>query len=216
MPDLTSHIRFGSSLPKKALIILCKTGPARFWPITSGPEESLCKNQSITQSIILAKCNRSVNNFGKMQPACTTNFPLSVSGLVTFFHRQPGSYCEKPAQSQFSFWLTIRKQAGVQSWIIGPTMANASKLISIRIGCKSNLACLLGMGWWTKYTKEIINYKYNTRAVSTENNTEEICCMWPLLYHINLTACFSTHLFKYFVINQPTAESDETQSSIIL
>ena len=49
MLDPTSHIQFGSVLPKKAWITLCKTdpdpiwmAPVRFWPNATGPEASQC------------------------------------------------------------------------------------------------------------------------------------------------------------------------------
>ena len=36
IPDLISHIRFGSVLPKKARIVLCKTDPDPVWKAWSG------------------------------------------------------------------------------------------------------------------------------------------------------------------------------------
>ena len=92
MLDSTSRIRFGSVLPKKSWIILCKTcltsdpdpdDLVRFWPNATGPEATRCA------------CRNHGARFWQ-----NTSDPLPVSRFRTrlcqFFHRRPGSCCAKP------------------------------------------------------------------------------------------------------------------------
>ena len=95
MPDLTSHIQFGSVLPKKAWIILCKTSLAPIWMAWSGfGQKHLVRKQAgVHESLSLVLAERN-------QPA--TSFPPLAS--VAF--RWPGSYWAKPAWILFgSVWL---------------------------------------------------------------------------------------------------------------
>ena len=65
-------------------------GVVRFWPNTQDPEASQCARIIKPGS-------------GWMQAA---HCSFSLSNSVLFFHRQPGSYCAKPAQIWFgSGWL---------------------------------------------------------------------------------------------------------------
>ena len=132
MPDPTSHTRFSSVLPKKAQIIVCEMA----WIWSGWPGQVLAKCiwsrcKQVWQNHwapLLAECN---------QPA--TSLPLSH--LLAFFHRQPGSYCAKPAWVQpGSGWLSglgqtdpVWKQASVQE-SLGLLLANTSKLIQIGSG----------------------------------------------------------------------------------
>ena len=115
MPDLASCIHSSSELPKKAWIIVCKSGLVRFWPNTSGPKASWCAR-------ITGRLWQNANRL------------LPVSHWDAFFHRWPGSYCAKPV-------LADCKEASVQE-SSGLLPANASELIQIR--CKLDKACLLG------------------------------------------------------------------------
>ena len=115
MPDPASHLRSSSVLPKKAWIIVCKSGLVRFWPNASGPEASWCAR-------IIGQLWQNANRL------------LPVSYWDMFFHRQPRPYCVKPV-------LADCKEAGVQE-SSGLLPANASDLIQIR--CKLDKACLLG------------------------------------------------------------------------
>ena len=116
MPDPISRIRFDSVLPQKAWIKLTVQirpgsdlgGLVRFWPNGSGTEAR--------------RCARTIGP-GFWQDATVppaTRFPLSDP--VAFFHRQPGSYCAKPARirliwfsSSFfsSFFLFLALQYGL-------------------------------------------------------------------------------------------------------
>ena len=67
MPDLTSHIQFGSVLPKKAWIILCKTSLAPIWMAWSGfGQKHLVRKQAGVHeslSLVLAERNRPATSF---------------------------------------------------------------------------------------------------------------------------------------------------------
>ena len=106
----------------------------------SGQKDVVQNQASVQESLfpVLTKLN---------QP--TTSFPLSE--LVAFCHRvdsldhivqnQPGS--DLVLADCVRFWLEnlIQKQAGVQE-SLGLLLASGSKLT--QIGCKMDLACLLG------------------------------------------------------------------------
>ena len=82
MRDPTSRMRFGPVLPKKAWIILCRTGPDPIWMAWTGFDQThlVRKEVGVEESSgpVLAERNR---------PA--TSFLLSDS--VALFHRRPGS-----------------------------------------------------------------------------------------------------------------------------
>ena len=88
-PDHTcwiQHPTFNSILffQRRPRLYCVKLAQIKCWLNGSGPQ----KQASVQESLgpVLAECNR---------PA--TSFPLSDS--VTFFHKQPGLYCAKPAQT---------------------------------------------------------------------------------------------------------------------
>ena len=111
-PDPTSCIWFGSILPKKVRIILCKTGPGLVWMAWPGfGQMHLVQEQASVQKSsgqVLAKCN---------QP--TTCFPLS--DLVAFFHIWPWSHCAKSAWIRFGSGQTDLVQC------LGPTLLSQSR-----------------------------------------------------------------------------------------
>ena len=101
MPDPTSHIRFSSVFPKKALIILCKTDPDLIWMAQRGFGQTLVSRNHWAH--FLAGCNW-----------LAASFPLS--DLVVFFHLCPRSRCAKWAQIQFSSgWLCLILAKGIWS-----------------------------------------------------------------------------------------------------
>ena len=136
--DLNSHVQFGCIVPKKAQIILCKTCPDLIWMAWSGfglthlAQKQVGVQESSRQ--VLAECDWP-----------TTSFPLS--GLVAFFHKQPGSYHAKPTWIQF----------GVSGQVLAKWIRSRSKLVCkkhqacfwpmllIWVGCELDLACSLGM-----------------------------------------------------------------------
>ena len=143
MPDLTSHIWFGSVLTKKAQIRLCKTGPDPVWMAWSDFGQTCPDNivqnwpgwpgQILTKHIwsgcyqfpifrlscILPQTTQIIQYKANMDPVW---FRLTVSG---FGQMDP-----------------VQKHASVQEWS-GLLLASASKLIQIR--CELNLECLLGL-----------------------------------------------------------------------
>ena len=152
MPDLTSHILFDAALPKKARIILCKTGPDPVWMASSGSGES--------SGLILAKRN---------QPA--TSFPFSDSSV--FFHRQPRSYGQKNSQDPSWFWPTVSgfgqmdpvwKQTGVQE-SPGPLLSQ-SRLDANRIWH------VYGVGGGGKLTELRVHTILNTASKGTGGGKE--------------------------------------------
>ena len=97
MLDPTSCIWFSSVIPKKDQVLLCKTGPDLIWMAWSGFGQThlVQKQVGVHESLglVLAECKQH-----------TASFPLS--DFVALFHRQPGSYCAKPAWIRFgSGWL---------------------------------------------------------------------------------------------------------------
>ena len=89
MPDTTSRIRFDLVLPKKAPIILSRTGPDPIWMTWSGLGQThLVKKQAGVQK--------------STGPVLTErNWPaisFLLSDSVVFFQRRPESYCSKPAR----------------------------------------------------------------------------------------------------------------------
>ena len=90
MLDPASRIRFGSVLPKKARIILCKTGPDPIRMVWSGFRQTVlvCKQAGVQESSgqVPAQCRHN-------RPA--TSFPHSVSastdGRDHVVQNQPGS-----------------------------------------------------------------------------------------------------------------------------
>ena len=136
--DLTSCVWFGSIFPKKAWIILCKTGPDLIWMTWPGfgQTDLVWKQANVqeSQGMVLAECNW-----------LATSFPFSDS--VAFFHRWPRSYCAMPAQIWFCSGRLcevlfgqmdlVLKRASVQD-SLNPSQA-------IQTGCRSDLAGLLGL-----------------------------------------------------------------------
>ena len=109
-------------------------GVVRFWPNTQDPEASQCARIIKPGS-------------GWMQAA---HCSFSLSNSVLFFHRQPGSYCAKPAQIWFgSGWLCQVLAKWVRSGSkarehksSGLVLANASNPVPMRY--ELDPACLPG------------------------------------------------------------------------
>jgi len=126
----TSHIRFGSVLPKEARIIFCKTGPdLMWWPgqvlakrIWSG-SKPMCRNhrarfwQNITGPLPV--------------PHFETRLRSSTDGPDYIVPNQPGSDLVLAHTHSVRFWP--RKRAGVQ------------ESSGQRFRCESAPACLLGL-----------------------------------------------------------------------
>ena len=95
MPDPTSA--WDSVRPKKAWIMLCKTGPNPIWMAWWGFGQTHLVQKQVT-------VQESSGSVVAERYRPDTSFPLSHP--VAFFHRRPGSYCAKPARIRFSSgWL---------------------------------------------------------------------------------------------------------------
>ena len=142
IPDPTSRIQFGSVFPEKAWTILCKPNSDLIWMAWSG----LGQIHPVLKQAGVQKPLAPVS--GRMQHA-RDQFPAFRLGCI--LPQTAWIMLCKTRLAPVWCWLTVsgfgqtdlvQKQGGVQE-SSGPLLANASKLI--RIGCKLNPACLLGM-----------------------------------------------------------------------
>ena len=112
MPDLTSHIQFGSVLPKEAWIILCKTSLVPIWMAWSGfgQKHLVWKQASVQESLSLVLAERN-------RPA--TSFPL-LDSVAFRWHGSDLVLADCVRFSVSGQMDLVQKQASVQVPYIGP------------------------------------------------------------------------------------------------
>ena len=137
LPKPTPRIRFGSVLPKKARIALCKTGADPTWMACSGFGLTYLVRKQVgeqeSSAPVLVERNRLATSFPTFRLGCT--LPQTPRILLCKTNPDP-----------ILFWLTVRlwpngsgPKAGRCARIIGPASGQASELV--RIGCESDPAC---------------------------------------------------------------------------